>query len=224
MDTESFLKTKFDESRKVWYGPKSKRIYDRDVSIGQVLFLTLFGNPKNVLEINDTEGVTLTNGDVLQRSIRVALALKAHGIGDKDVVGLFALNTANLMPVAFGSLFVAAPFHALDVSFTKEAIIHSWSKTKPKVVFCDGSAYDLIKEAGEEMGLNYTIITLNNHKEGVKTIDDLLKPSIYETLFRPTEIETGDQTAIILCSSGTTGLSKSVCISHKTFSSLFSIV
>lgn len=224
MDTESFLKTRFDEEKKVWYGPKTKRLFDKDVSLGQVLFLTLFSNPKNVLEINDTEGVTLTNADVLQRAVRVAIGLKAHGIKELDVVGILASNSANVMPVAYGSLFLAVPFHALDISFTKDAIIHSWSKTRPKIVFCDGAIYDLVKEAGKEMGLNYLIYTVNNHRKGVKTVDELLKPQPLENMFRPTEIANGDKTAVILCSSGTTGLSKSVGISHRTFTSLFSIM
>lgn len=223
MDTESFLKTKFDEERKVWYGPKTKRIYNEDAAIGQVLFLSLFGNPKNILTINDTEGITLTNADVLQKAVRVALGLRGHGIKDQDVIGLFAPNSACLMPIAFGSIFIAAPFHALDVSFTKDAIIHSWSKTKPKVVFCEGKSYDLVKEAGKEMGLDYVIYTINNHKEGVRTVDEIFEPKPLENLFRPTEISSGDNTAVIMCSSGTTGLSKSVCISHKSFTSLFSI-
>lgn len=224
MDTESFLKTKYDEKRKIWYGPKTKRLYDRDVSLGQVLFNALFSNPKNILEINDTEGVTLTNEDVIKRSIRVALSLRAHGVSQQDVVGILASNSANLMPIAFGSMFLAAPFHALDVSFTKDAIIHSWSKTRPKIVFCDGSAYDMVKEAGEKMGLEYLIYTVNNHMKGVKRVDDILQPQPLENLFRPSEISNGDNTAVILCSSGTTGLSKSVCISHKSFTSLFSNV
>lgn len=224
MDTESFMKTKFDEERKVWYGPKTKRLYRSDVSLGQVIFVSLFSNPKNILEINDTEGITLTNTDVLQRAVRVAMTLKGHGIKEMDVVGILSSNSANLMPIAFGSLFIAAPFHALDASFTKDAIVHSWSKTKPKIVFCDGSLYDLVKEAGEKMGLNYLIYTVNDHKEGVKTVDEILEPRPMENMFRPTEIATGNNPVVILCSSGTTGLSKSVCISHKNFTSLFSNV
>ncbi|KAL5276830.1 hypothetical protein ACFFRR_002194 [Megaselia abdita] len=224
MDVESYLRTKFDEERKVWYGPKTKPFYDKDVSVGTLVFYSLCSNPKNVLTINDTEGVSLTNAEVLQRSIRVALGLKAHGVGENDTVGLLASNSANMMPIAFGSLFIAAPFHGLDVSFTKEAIVHSWSKTKPKVVFCNGALYDLVKEARDEIGLDYVIYTVNDHKEGVKSIDEILEPKPLEQLFRPTEISNGDQTGVILCSSGTTGLSKAVGISHRRLTSMLSII
>uniref|UniRef100_T1H382 AMP-dependent synthetase/ligase domain-containing protein n=1 Tax=Megaselia scalaris TaxID=36166 RepID=T1H382_MEGSC len=46
-----------------------------------------------------------------------------------------------------------------------------------------------------------------------------------EIFYKPSQISSGDQTAVILCSSGSTGLPKAVTISHnvmKTIGMLFS--
>uniref|UniRef100_T1GWB0 AMP-dependent synthetase/ligase domain-containing protein n=1 Tax=Megaselia scalaris TaxID=36166 RepID=T1GWB0_MEGSC len=147
------------------------------------------------------------------------------GLTSEDFIGLMASNTTYLMPVLFGSLFVNIPCHPIDVTFSKEAISYSWSKTKPKLVFCDGSVYNTVKEVVSDLGLNSEIYTLNDHVDGVKAVQDLfIDGGLREQFFQPLEIENGDQTAIVLCSSGSTGLSKAVTLSHKYFTHIFSIL
>uniref|UniRef100_T1GB97 AMP-dependent synthetase/ligase domain-containing protein n=1 Tax=Megaselia scalaris TaxID=36166 RepID=T1GB97_MEGSC len=127
-----------------------------------------------------------------------------------------ALSTTYLLPVVYGSLFVNIPCHPLDVSFQREAVSHCWSKTKPKLIFCDGNVYSVVKEVIEELRLKCEIITLNKHVQGVSKIDDLLTTKhIAEDTFLPLEIENHDQFSIILCSSGSTGLPKAVTISNS---------
>lgn len=224
MDVESLLATKFDATTKVWSGPKTKPIYHPDISVGQIIHMNLFANPNNVILINDTEGVQLTNESVLLLSTRIAINLMQKGVTQNDVVGIIAGNTSYVMPVCYGTLFTGAPFHPLDVTFTKEAIAHAWKKTTPKVVFCEGHVYERVKEVREEHGLNYLIFTLNHHIDGVSKAEDLFEAHPMEKIFRPLDVSSGDKAAVILCSSGTTGLSKAVCLSHRTCNATFGIV
>lgn len=224
MDIESLFATKFGADNKVWSGPKTRPMYHPDTSLGQIIHMNLFSNPKNVLQINDTEGIQLTNEAILLLSTRVAINLMQRGVTQNDIVGIIAGNTSYVLPVCYGILFVGAPFHPLDVSFEKDAIAHSWKKTTPKIVFCDGHIYEKVKAVREENGLNYLIFTLNHHIEGVDKVEDLFGTHPMDKIFRPLEVNSGDQSAVILCSSGTTGLSKSVCISHRTWSTILSVV
>ena len=51
-------------------------------------------------------------------------------------------------------------------------------------MFCDGSIYDKVKEAFEESDLNSTVIyTINNHREGIPKLSDLLSPTQREDEF-----------------------------------------
>uniref|UniRef100_T1GZZ7 AMP-dependent synthetase/ligase domain-containing protein n=1 Tax=Megaselia scalaris TaxID=36166 RepID=T1GZZ7_MEGSC len=135
-----------------------------------------------------------------------------------------ASNTTYLMPVLFGSLFLNVPCHPIDPTFSKEAIEHSWSKTKPKIIFCEGKLVQMVKKAIFDTGLKCDIYTLNGEVTGIKKVEDLFVAKTNdESNFQPLEIESGDQTAIVLCSSGSTGLSKAVTISHKYWTQLFSI-
>lgn len=214
-DLEEHFATKFDADTKQWSGLEITSPYNPDISVGQIIHMNLFCNPKNILQINDTEGIQLTNEDVLLLSTRVALNLIDKGVTQQDIVGLIASNTSYALPVCYGVLFSGAAFHTLDPSFDKNDIAHSWKKTTPKVVFCDGQAYKRVKEVKDENGLDYHIFTLNDHLEKVDRVDELFQSHPSEKIFMPSKISSGDQTATILCSSGSTGLSKSVCHSHK---------
>lgn len=214
----------FDPDRKVWYGPKKQMLYNPNVSVGQLLYLNLAAHPKNIQQINDSEKTTLTNKQVLSMSTKVALSLLEMELTTNDIVGIIASNTTYLLPVVYGSFFINVPCHPIDVTFSKEAIAHSWRKTKPKVVFCDGSVYKTVKEVIGELGLKCEIITLRDHVQGVKKIEDIFIDGELEEKFQPHEIEDGDQTAAVLCSSGSTGLSKAVTLSHKYITSLFSLL
>ncbi|KAL5277622.1 hypothetical protein ACFFRR_002697 [Megaselia abdita] len=218
--------TEYDPERKIWSGPNLKhKLFHPDVSIGQVLYDRIRINPKNVLQISDSEGITFTNEQALSMSVKVALSLLDLKLKQSDFIGIMATNTSYLMPLCYGSFFASIPFHPLDVCFDKEMVLHCWSKSRPKILFCDASVYDLVKEVVEELQLNSPIYIIKDRVEGVKHIEDMFgERGLQETFFRPQSIENEDQTALILCSSGSTGLPKAVTLSHhfvKTVAAFF---
>ncbi|KAL5278064.1 hypothetical protein ACFFRR_002985 [Megaselia abdita] len=209
-------KTIFDPIRKIWKGPKESQIYDRDASFGQIVYSRMLTSPNNVIQINDSEKTRFTNSEVIQMSSRIALSLMKKGLKQSDFVGIMAGNTSYVLPLVFGCYFAGIPFNPLDTSSNGDLIAHCWGKTKPQVIFCDGNVYGLIEKTVEKLRLNCTIYTLNNHLDNVPNIDVfLLDKGIDEKLFVPVHISSGNQTAYVLCSSGSTGLSKLVCVSHR---------
>lgn len=211
-----FRTTTFDPVQKIWQGPREKRIYDRDASFGQIVHSRMQTNPNNVIQINDTEGTRFTNGQVMQMSTRIALNLTEKGLQQTEFVGIMAGNTSYVLPVVIGCYFAGIPHHPVDMSFNADLVGHCWGKTRPKLIFCDGSVYDLVKETVQKLGLDSPIYTLNNHLDNVARIDELLTDKGHkEKLFAPIPIESGNQTAYVLCSSGSSGLSKVVCVSHR---------
>lgn len=209
-------KTTFDPIQKIWRGPKEKSIYDRDASFGKMVYSQMLPNPNNVIQINDTEGTRFTNAQVIQMSSRIALSFLDKGLQQTDFVGIMAGNTSYVLPLVFGCYFTGVPHHPVDMSFNGDMIAHCWGKTRPKMVFCDGKVYDLVKETVDKLKLDCPIYTLNNHLDNVARIDELLTDKgIREKLFVPIPIQSGDQTAYVLCSSGSSGLSKVVCVSHR---------
>jgi len=131
-----------------------------------------------------------------------------------DIVGIIARNTTHIFAVAYGCFFSGIAFHALNVNYEQERIEQLFDITKPKIIFCDGDEYEKVKVATEK--LNVKIVTMRNSKKGSISIEEVLTTPVEEN-FQPVRLEQGiNQTAAIVCTSGTTGPPKAVTISNSS--------
>ncbi|XP_013114533.2 uncharacterized protein LOC106092272 [Stomoxys calcitrans] len=210
------FKVNYDEREKIWSGSKIVPLHNIEHhSPGRILFSQMKMRPSKVIQIDDFDGKTLTNQEMLNFSIRIARHLKKMGMGHDDIVGMAAQNTTYLAPAVLGCFLNCTPFHAIHPNFKEAAAKHCFGITKPSIIFCDGSNYEIIKNA--TIYFKPAIYTLSDHIEGVPSILDLLEPTEMELFFQPEPLTLGaDQTVAILCSSGTTGLPKAVTLSART--------
>ncbi|XP_034476353.1 4-coumarate--CoA ligase 1-like [Drosophila innubila] len=210
----SALSTTYNEKDKTWSGAKRSSIFDYDTSVGRIIFNTMKNWPTIVVQINDVDGVSVTNSQAITWAIRIAQYLKKRGLNNTDVIGIAAKNTTYVMPLGIACLMNATPFHAISPMLDEETIKYVFGITKPKLIFCDGHDYEKIHSATRSW--NPEIYTLIDPIEGVPKIETLLDPTTTEMFYQPEPLKTGgDQTVAILCSSGTTGLPKAVCISNS---------
>ncbi|KAH8299909.1 hypothetical protein KR044_007388, partial [Drosophila immigrans] len=229
--------TTYDAQEKTWSGQKRSSTYHYDTSIGKIILNTMRTWPKNVcqvsrnsnensilwinfvicnLQINDSDGVSITNGQAITWAIRIAQHLKKRGLDNTDVIGISAKNTTYLMPLAAGCLMNATPFHAVNPMLDEDIVKYIFDLTKPKVIFCDGLDYKKVHSATR--GWSPEIFTMIDHIEGVPKIESLLDPTPTEMFYQAEPLKNGgDQTMAILCSSGTTGFPKAVCLSNNIF-------
>ncbi|BFG05636.1 probable 4-coumarate--CoA ligase 3 [Drosophila madeirensis] len=214
MTARAIFPTFYDKETKIWSGAPRTTLYDYNCSIGQVVYNTLKCWSNNVLQITADDDTVLTNADVLALATRIAIYLKAEGLTHEDVVGIIGKGSTYVMPVAVACFFNTTPFHAINVSREPQVIARLYSVTKPKIMFCDASDYETIKEVTKEWSPK--IITLTGRVEGVTSVEDLIKPQPTEAIYKPTPLAVGgDQMAVVLCSSGTAGLPKAVTLSHR---------
>ncbi|XP_062132979.1 uncharacterized protein LOC133843440 [Drosophila sulfurigaster albostrigata] len=206
--------TTYNKDDNTWSGMQRSLMYNQDMSVGRIIFNIMRNWPKNVCQINDEDGITLTNGQAITWAIRIAQHLKNKGLNSQDVIGILGTNSTYLMPLGVACLMNTTKFHAVNPIADKDTIQYTFGITQPKLIFCDGLHYEKIRSATQEW--NPEIITLTGNIKDVPNIESLLEPTTTEKFYQPESIENGDQTVAILCSSGTTGLPKAVCISNSS--------
>ncbi|XP_062131556.1 luciferin 4-monooxygenase [Drosophila sulfurigaster albostrigata] len=214
MATRALYPTTYDEETKIWSGMSRAPFFAPDCSVGSVLFNAMKNWPTQTVLINHEDGRRIANAEMRALATRLALFLKKEKLNHNDVVGIIGVTSTYLAPLAVGCFFNTTPFHAVAVNKEASVIKGLYELTKPKIMFCDGNDYERIKEVTKEWAPKF--ITLTGRVEGVPSIEDLLNPTMQEHFYQPEPLAIdGDQTALILCSSGTSGLPKAVAISHK---------
>lgn len=205
---------KFNEKELTWSSQKTTSKYSERDSVGEILFKALTSlEPTKVLQINETEGRNFTVKDVIEMSKKLANHLLSMNLQQTDVIGIMAAGSSYVMPLSYAALFIGVPFQCIEVSLDMDSVLHLWNITKPKVIFCDGSVYDLVNDVVNQLQLNCKILTLNSHVDGVKSIEMVLENTSLN--FQPSQIDDLNKTALLCCSSGSSGPQKAVCWSHN---------
>jgi len=117
-----------------------------------------------------------------QLATRLALFFKKEKLTHKDVVGIIGSTSTYVTPVAMACFFNTTPFHAVNVTKDAQVVKNLYALTKPKIMFCDGSDYERIKEVTKEWAPK--LITLTGFVEGAINIEDLLKPTKEEHFYQ----------------------------------------
>lgn len=210
------LQTKYNSDKKIWSGPKKTLEFNPETSVGSVIFSCLKRqDPRNLLQISDSEKTSLTTEQVLEMGSRIAYNIRLLNVRQSDVVGIVSRNTTNLMPLCYGLFFLGVPFHALDHKDTMTSALHLWGTSRPRLIFCDNSLYELVKSVVIELDLNCAIYTIDGDLRDVNSISELLLGIPTGERFLPPDIKDSNQTVVIANSSGSTGLHKAITISHR---------
>lgn len=87
--------------------------------------------------------------------------------------------------------------------------------TQPKIIFCDSNNVLCIRDSLKLLKTTVPIFAFGGKVDGARMVEELFVPCENDELFCPPNLTDGKNTvAAILCSSGTTGLSKGVGLTH----------
>ncbi|CAG4978564.1 unnamed protein product [Parnassius apollo] len=145
-----------------------------------------------------------------------ASCLKKLSVKQSDVVAICSENRIEYLISAIAIFCSGAILVCVNNGYSEDEMVHALHISKPKYMFMSLDAYNkyykLIKSLTlvekfiifDNISMNFEVINFNDMPQGT------LEMNIYE----PTEVNGG--TALILYSSGTTGLAKGAKINHRS--------
>uniref|UniRef100_A0A1Q3FMI4 Putative acyl-coa synthetase n=1 Tax=Culex tarsalis TaxID=7177 RepID=A0A1Q3FMI4_CULTA len=211
--------TFYDPATHVWRGLPTPPLLNPEQSLGQLILGMLGRNRNKIVQISADSGVEVTGAELHLRTVRVAQNLVKLGFGTRSSETIYAMavrNGEHTAPVMFACFALGIPVNTMDPSFQRDDLGHILTIVKPKVVFCDSETLNEMLAACEVTSITPKIILLGNKIAGYTHVEDLLLPTGIEDSFVPTHFQNPDkQPAILVCSSGTTGRSKAVSLSHS---------
>ncbi|KAF3972073.1 hypothetical protein CMV_004399 [Castanea mollissima] len=189
---------------------------DPNLSMVTFLFRNASSYPNKPALIDAETSETFTFSQLKSTIANVSQGLLSLGITKNDVVLIFAPNSIQF-PICFLSIVaVGAIASTTNPLYTTQELAKQVKDSKPKLVITVAELYDKVK------GFNLPAVILGPNSNvtsnpNVIHFNDLLNyPSSSESELNINNVKQND-TAALLYSSGTTGTSKGVVLSHRNF-------
>ncbi|XP_063368749.1 luciferin 4-monooxygenase-like [Cydia amplana] len=184
--------------------------------LGKILLQSLKDDPDFVLQIDGATGESETNGSVLARTVRCAIALKSRGLRRGDVITLMAPNHIDLTIPFYAALYLGVIVSPIDTTLGVNELQSNFEVSRPKVVFCQSARAQDVQQALKKIEKDAFIITFD--KGGPCSFIEFLEKYGSQSSvekFKPTDFDPEDTIAILIATSGTTGLPKCAAATHK---------
>lgn len=199
--------TASNENLIVYGGPDPVDLLN-DGSLGEMMIKELKLQPKNIGLIDPASGVELSYEQILDNSVKVAKALQRFGIDKSDTVAIISHNCLDYAFAMFGTIFVGAPLAQFNPGYLENELMHALNMTRPKVIFVSPQVLQRVITVNHQLKCAETIVVFGNGSPGVISFNDLLNQPIQT--FKADPVDKLNHVALILLSSGTTGLPKGV--------------
>ncbi|MFW5782656.1 MAG: AMP-dependent synthetase/ligase, partial [Candidatus Muiribacteriaceae bacterium] len=182
----------------------------------EYLYLTsLKHNDKTALQIeNNGSMIKYTFNDLRQRSVDISSFLIRNGIEKGDRIAIFSENRPEWAITLFGAMSAGAVTVPVDCKLSREELKFIINSSKSKVLFVSGNLIPEVLAVYKELKTVNLIVCLDdNMTESVISFDDI-RWSKGNRRGRMNQVSS-DDTALIVYTSGTTGVAKGVEITYN---------
>ncbi len=161
--------------------------------------------------IDGTSGLTITYGELSAMVQRLAGGLQAAGITRGDVVAIMAPNIPHYAVVFHGTAWAGAAVTTINPTYTAGEVRHQLNDSGAKILVTVSPLAALALEASEGTGVQQIVSIDPCDLEGVGDLASLMG----EPLVDHVAVDPAEDLVALPYSSGTTGLSKGVELTHR---------
>ncbi|XP_019931155.3 uncharacterized protein LOC109400142 [Aedes albopictus] len=200
----------------VLYGGQLKsNIHCGCSSLGALIIQRLKEHGNEVAFIDAVSGRTMTFQQILESSTSVASRMKHYGLGKRSTIGIMSENRLEYSIAAFATIFVGGILIPLNPNYTPTEFQHVLNLIKPQSIFTSARACGTLKSAMSGDSSIKFIVSFDNEVDEpcMKPFGEFLKSGTRESII-PDPVILKNDVAIMVHSSGTTGLPKAVQLTH----------
>ncbi|CAO1315847.1 unnamed protein product [Diamesa serratosioi] len=189
-------------------------------SLGELIISDLKKGEHKTAFIDGASDKSYKYSDLLEQSLIMAKAMHSFGIRQNDVVGIVSENRLEFPAIAFAAFYLGAIVTPINITYTNRELLHAFELSKPKYIFVSSYAAKRTIATAKKTNFVKNVVLLDGKTQDslVISIQDLIKNGKNDAFnvedHVSQHVDIYDKVALILCSSGTTGMPKGVEITQ----------
>ncbi|XP_067000160.2 luciferin 4-monooxygenase [Anabrus simplex] len=203
---------RMSEQQLVLSGPQLRKRLP-EISPGEYLLQRLRLHGDRTAQIYLEYGRSFTFSQLAQQACSVAQELRARDVREGDIVAVCSHVRPEFTPIMLGTMFTGAALAPLTTAYDRNDFTSILSLLKPVIIFTVPDTQELIRSVLSTLHLHTEVVVLG---ENSSSWQKFLRHEVQQD-FKVNELtDLEDKTALIMASSGTTGVPKCIIISQRS--------
>ncbi|KAG5897605.1 hypothetical protein JTB14_019553 [Gonioctena quinquepunctata] len=189
---------------------------------GKIIYDSLASSDMNQIAMVDASTHrSIAYGEILEETRNLAKALHRYGTGPDSIHAICSENSLEFFIPVIACFYLGCTVAPWNHLYTMNELCYQLDLTKPNLIFCSQAVKDRLIECNRKFIEKIIIIDSTSSSLGTESLQYFIASQLRSTLiashvFQPfNEGDPSQHVALILSSSGTTGMPKGVMITHR---------